>query len=55
MGINRFTDMTNEEFEATILMPKRESVSQEGRDDSSPIKATDVNWVTQGAVQKVKD
>jgi len=47
--------MTHEEFKATILMPKRATPSQEGRDDTSPVPVGDINWVTKGAVQAVKN
>jgi len=44
--------MTNEEFKATILMPKRASVTAVSEVDSV---VGDINWVTKGAVQAVKD
>jgi C1A family cysteine protease len=52
MGINSFTDMTKEEFKAIILMPKRASTPAVVDDEDI---VGDVNWVTKGAVQKVKD
>jgi hypothetical protein len=46
MAINQFTDMTQEEFESTILMPAVESVAVE----EDFVQVGDVNWVTAGAV-----
>jgi C1A family cysteine protease len=51
MAVNQFTDMTQEEFESTILMPAVESVAVE----EDFVQVGDVNWVTAGAVQAVKD
>jgi len=50
MGINQFTDMTQEEFESIVLMPKwyKPLVEQ-------PAVVQDVNWVADGAVTGVKD
>jgi len=47
MGINQFTDMTQEEFESNILMPVWHA-DVSGVDMT--VKVNDVNWVTQGAV-----
>ena len=44
--------MTQEEFESTILMPSTESGKVA---DEDFVQVGDVNWVTAGAVQKVKD
>jgi len=54
MGINQFTDMTQNEFESTILMAP-EFQSQEEIVENDFVQVGDVNWVTQGAVQRVKD
>lgn len=50
MGINQFTDMTQEEFESVVLMPKWYAPEQVG------VKSVgNVDWVSQGAVTGVKD
>jgi len=53
MGINRFTDMTEEEFKAVMLMKDRYAENQV---DETPLETVgDVNWVTAGGVTGVKD
>lgn len=52
MGVNQFTDMTQEEFEEVILM-KKWTVDVRGA-DMSPVVG-DVDWVAAGAVTDVKD
>jgi len=49
MGINQFTDLTQEEFEATILMAPEFHV-QINSPVEDFVQVGDVNWVTEGAV-----
>merc|ERR1719473_106789 len=51
MGINQFTDMTQEEFESVMLMPAY--TTEEGVVDSEMVG--DVDWIAQGMVTGVKD
>jgi len=55
LGINQFTDMTNEEYRKLLTRPtsNRAPVPEEFVDISS--LPNDVDWRSQGAVQKVKD
>jgi len=53
MAVNQFTDMTQEEFESKVLMTPY-TVDVEGV-DMTTVEVNDVNWVTAGAVQEVKD
>jgi len=52
MAVNQFADMTQEEFESIILMPA-EKVANVA--DEEIVVVGDKNWVTEGAVQSVKD
>jgi C1A family cysteine protease len=55
LGINQFTDLTNEEFRATLNRPtsNRIPVPEEYVDMTNV--PNDVDWRSKGAVQKVKD
>jgi len=55
MGINQFTDMTQEEFETIMLLPPMYQSQEKEVLDADFEQVGDVNWVTQGAVQVVKD
>jgi C1A family cysteine protease len=55
LGINQFTDLTNEEYRQILTRPQsnRARVPEEAVDISA--LPNDVDWRTSGAVQKVKD
>jgi len=54
MGINKFTDLTQEEFKSIYLGYKSSGKRTVAVDDSTTMVG-DVDWVSQGAVQSVKD
>jgi len=51
-AINKFSDMTNDEFKSIYLGFNAKSVEAV---DETITEAASVNWVTKGAVQAVKD
>jgi len=56
MGINKFADMTQEEFENRMLIktPRPQTLNNQ-QVDLSNVEVKDVNWVTKGNVSPVKD
>merc|ERR1712224_703661 len=54
-GENQFTDITKEEFKAIYLGYKPSGLKMSGEIYTDENFVGDVNWVTKGAVQKVKD
>lgn len=54
MAVNKFADMTQEEFESQILMPAYEVQGVE-KMEASPVLVSDVDWVSAGAMSRVKD
>jgi C1A family cysteine protease len=52
---NQFTDMTNEEFRATLNRPDSGIVHTEVEDEEPNPEPASIDWRDKGAVQKVKD
>jgi len=54
-GVTRFSDLTEDEFRNTYLMPNFQQVEEERFVETSTNVAADIDWRTRGVVTGVKD
>jgi C1A family cysteine protease len=54
-GITQFSDLTEEEFRSTYLMPNYQPIEEDRFIETTTNAANDIDWRTQGVLTRVKD